>query len=321
MQRGYRQRDIGTEAALSDIREKHSPKLRTQIKKHLNQIIKIITPDAIEEGPPPGTWRRRLFDLTVREYLFSDLIVALDDSENAWNALGQAINLAGAESSRIHGLHIHERIIGSSQEDHLQIQTEFSQRCQAAGVKEYNFLVAEGNIGEVLCQNARFADLVILPLNHPPGEKPITRLGSGITTLIRSCPVPILTVPSNPTKMVDLLLAYDGSIKAKEAMYIAAYLGSQHGLSLKILTSKLGLNNPRAMQEECRKYLARFPIETEYITTELMVIEKITQLKDQGDIDLVMIGGYGHRSLVSLVLGSVVDQVLREVQLPVLICR
>jgi nucleotide-binding universal stress UspA family protein len=313
--------DIGTEAALSDLKDKHSPKLRSTIRTLLSELLEIITPDSIEDGPPPGTWRKRLFDMTVREYLFSDLIVALDDSENAWNALGQAINLAKAENSRIHALHIHKRKTESSQDDHHLIQTEYSQRCQAAGIKEFDFLVAEGNIGEVLCQHARFADLVILPLNHPPGERPIIRLGSGITTLIRSCPVPILTVPSPPTQMVDILLAYDGSIKAKEAMYIAAYMGSQHNISLKVLTSEAGLNNPQDIQGECRDYLSRFPIETKYILTGVSVIDKIKELQDQREIDLVMIGGYGYRSLVNLVLGSVVDEVLREVQLPVLICR
>jgi nucleotide-binding universal stress UspA family protein len=313
--------DIGTEAAISDLREKHSPKLRTPIRDLLTRVARFITPDAIEDGPPPGTWRRKLFDMTVREYLFSDLIVALDDSENAWNALEQAINLARAENSRIHGVHIHKIITETSQEDHLHIQSEYSRRCRAAGMRDYDFMIAEGNIGEVLCQQARFADIVVLPLNHPPGEKPIIRLGSGITTLIRSCPVPILSVPSTSTQMTDILLAYDGSIKAKEAMYIAAYLGSQHNISLKVLTSEIGLNRPDEIQNECREYLERFPIETDYVITDIPVIDKIKQLQEQQEIDLVIIGGYGYRSLANLVIGSVVDEVLRKVNLPVLICR
>ena len=121
--------------------------------------------------------------------------------------------------------------------------------------------------------------------------------------------------------MADVLLAYDGSIKAKEAMYIAAYLGSQHNISLKILTSEIGLNRPNEIQSECQEYLTRFPIETDYIITDTPVIDRINQLQAQQEIDLVIIGGYGYRSLVNLVLGSVVDQVLREVNLPVLICR
>ena len=313
--------DIGAEAAISDIKEKYSPKLRKPYRIFLKRLLELIIPDIIESGPPPGTWRKRLLDMTVREHMFSDLIIALDDSNNAWNALGQGINLAEIENCRIHGLHIHRTITETSQQEHQFVQSEFFNRCQSAGVKEYDFLIAEGQIGEVLCEHARFADLIVLPLNHPPGDKPILRLGSGITTLIRSCPVPILTVPSTPTDMRDILLAYDGSIKAKEAMYVAAYLGSQHKTSIKILTSEIGVDNAHDVNQECQEYLSRFPIETDYIITDLTVIEEITRLQGQGEIDLVIIGGYGHQSLVNLVLGSVVDQVLREIQLPVLICR
>jgi nucleotide-binding universal stress UspA family protein len=313
--------DIGTEASISDLREKHSPRVSYPGRNLLKKAIEIITPDPIEGGPPPGTWRRRLFDMTVREYLFADLIVALDDSQNAWNALGQAIQLANLENCRLHGLHIHEKMTETSQEEHSQIHLEYSKRCQEASVREYDFQVAEGIIGEVLCEHAQFADLIVFPLNHPPGEKPIIRLGSGITTLIRSCPVPILAVPSTPKQMNQILLAYDGSVKAKEAMYIAAYMGSQHNIHLKVLTSEHGLNRAQLIQEECREYLARFPIETDYIITQSPVVDTIKQLHEQREIDLVIIGGYGYESFLNLVVGSVVDQILREVQLPILICR
>jgi len=37
--------------------------------------------------------------------------------------------------------------------------------------------------------------------------------------------------------------------------------------------------------------------------------------------DLIVMGGYGFSPVVEIVLGSAVDQVLRESQHPVLICR
>jgi nucleotide-binding universal stress UspA family protein len=37
--------------------------------------------------------------------------------------------------------------------------------------------------------------------------------------------------------------------------------------------------------------------------------------------DLIVMGGYGHYPVVELMLGSVVDDLLRASQQPVLICR
>ena len=313
--------DIGSEAALSDLTEKHSPLRRKPIREFLSRLLAKIIPDVLEGGPPPGTWRKKLIDFTVLKYLFSDLLLALDDTQNTWNALDQAILIARLENSRIHGIHIHTEVTDNSQKDHHDLREEFEIRCLNAGIKRFDFIVSEGDIGKNLVDHAQFVDLVILPLNHPPGDNPINRLESGLSALIRSCPVPILTVPGQITQLNNILLAYDGSVKAKEALYIAAYLGSQRQSSLKIITSATGLDDPVKAQKEAKAYLSRFPIESQYLITQSSIPDEVGRLARNGEIDLILIGGYGGMSLFEVVLGSVVDQILREIQLPILICR
>ncbi len=313
--------DIGTEAALSDLTEKHSPLRRKPVREFLSGLLAKIIPDVLEGGPPPGTWRKKLIEFTVLEYLFTDLLLALDNTQNTWNALDQAILIAKLENSRIHGIHIHPEATDNSQKDHHDLKKEFETRCLNAGIKRFDFLVSEGDIGKNLVEHARFADLIILPLNHPPGDKPINRLESGLSALIRSCPVPILTVPGKIAHLNNILLAFDGSTKAKEALYIAAYLGSQRQSSLKIITSADGLDDPVKVQKEAKDYLSRFPLEAQYLITQSSVPDEVGRLSRSGEIDLILIGGYRGRSLFDVVLGSVVDQILREIQLPILICR
>ncbi|MCJ7735177.1 MAG: universal stress protein [Anaerolineales bacterium] len=313
--------DIGPEAAITDLSEKHSPGKRKPVRKLLSKLIRYLTPDILEGGPPPGTWREKLARMTVLEHLFNDLIIAFDDSSTAWFALDQAIIISNMENSRIHGIHIHPESPSPNQLDHQHLESAFQSHCQNAGVTESDFLVAAGEIGKVLCEHARFADLILIPLNHPPGQKPIDRLSSGISTLIRSCPVPILTVPSPPTNLSTILLAYDGSIKAREAMYLAAYFGTQRQSSLIVLTSMAGLPNADLVQKEAREYLSQYPLESRFITTEAPVADEISNLTQDREIDLILIGGYGGTRLIDFMMGSVVDQVLREIRLPVLICR
>jgi nucleotide-binding universal stress UspA family protein len=117
------------------------------------------------------------------------------------------------------------------------------------------------------------------------------------------------------------LLAYDGSIKSREAMYIAAYFCSQHGSQLTVLTSTQGLANPEEIQQIARDYLSQFPGEPEFLLQEAPVSKAIADQSRKTAIDLVMIGGYGGNVLRDVVLGSNVDEVLREIQLPILICR
>lgn len=312
--------DIGPEAAISDLSERHgqdSQSLLNRIRVLVNKII----PDNLESGPPAGTWRKRLAKKLVLQHLFNDLIIALDDSENAWNALDMGIQISHLENSQLHGIHIHPEETGVETTDHNQLQDPYFQRCQQADIKQFDFRIASGEVGKIICDQAKFADLVILPLNHPPGSKAIERLSSGLITMIRSCPVPILVVPTLPTGLGSILLGYDGSTKSREAMYIAAYFGSQHGSHLSVLTSSEGLPNCQEIQEQAKQYLSQFPITIDYLLREGPAAKEISILKDDREINLVMIGGYGGNILRDVVLGSTVDEVLRELRLPVLICR
>jgi nucleotide-binding universal stress UspA family protein len=313
--------DIGPEAALSDLSEKHSRYHRRTFPRFIKQVVNALIPDLLESGPPPGTWREKLTSMTVLESLFSNLILALDDSRNAWNALDMAILVARAENSRIHGIHIHEHFTGSSNQVHDQFRIDFENKCRAGGVPDFDFMLTEGEIWKILTEQSRYADLVILPLNHPPEDTPLERLSSGITTLIRSCPVPVLTVPVRPFSLRTIVLAYDGSLKAREALFISAYLGTQLGSSLRVLTSREGTTRADSIQAEVKTYLEDFPLKAEYILTDENVSSAISTLARQETIDLVLIGGYGGSSLLPVMLGSVVDQVLREIQLPILIAR
>lgn len=312
--------DIGAEAALTDLSEIYSPRRKSGLRV-FSKIINWLIPNALEDGPPVGTWREKLGQMTSLEHLFNDLIVAVDDSPTAWKALDQAIILSKLENSSIHAVHVHSDITEKSQAEHSSLEDAFTSHCQNAGLSNFDFMVAAGEINRVLCDHARFADIILLPLNHPPGNEPIKRLSSGITSLIRNCSVPILTVPAAPTPLNTILLAYDGSIKAKEALFIAAYFGSQHESTVKVLTSVIGVTDPDSIQDEARKYLDRFPINAQYILSQDSVSEQINSMHQTEKIDLILIGGYSGSTLIDVILGSAVDKVLREIQLPILICR
>jgi nucleotide-binding universal stress UspA family protein len=124
-----------------------------------------------------------------------------------------------------------------------------------------------------------------------------------------------------PQVLKNIVLAYDGSLKAQEALFIAAYLGSQLGTNIKVITSTEGITNAEKTRDEAMTYLGRFPIHTESLITDLDISTTISQLSNQEAIDLILIGGYGGSSILPIMLGSVVDKVMREIQLPILICR
>lgn len=309
--------DIGPEAALAHLAENQSQRSFSSATTWAARSIARLTPNLLKGGPPPGTWRSKLAQMTVLESIFNEMIVAVDDSTNTWHALEMAIMLAKYESSRVHGIHIHPPGTEFHNNHHL-LEDKFSSICRDLQFNEYDFHSTKGEIGAVLCESAKFADLVLLPLNHPPGDRPISRLSSGLSSIIRGCPIPVLTVPGPPGGIKSILLAYDGSLKAVEALYIAAYFGTQLSSELYVLTSEVGLTSAEQVLDQAKTYLAKFPLKGKFILSKSGIAEAIN---DTPGIDLILMGGYGGSTIRDLVAGTVVDQVLREIKLPVLICR
>jgi nucleotide-binding universal stress UspA family protein len=149
----------------------------------------------------------------------------------------------------------------------------------------------------------------------------LAKLSSGFRTLIRRCPTPVLAVPGTFSALSRPLLAYDGSPKSKEALYIATYLAAQGQLPVVVVTIvEDGEVTPDALAE-AEAYLARHRVQTTPVREYGPVADVILRAAEEHESDLILMGGYGHGPVMEVVLGSVVDEVLRASRQPVLICR
>jgi len=61
-----------------------------------------------------------------------------------------------------------------------------------------------GKVTPTIRARARWADLVVLHVAHPPGPWALARLSSGLRTLLLTCPRPVLAVPGS-RRCADLL--------------------------------------------------------------------------------------------------------------------
>jgi nucleotide-binding universal stress UspA family protein len=117
------------------------------------------------------------------------------------------------------------------------------------------------------------------------------------------------------------LLAYDGSPKSKEALYVAAYLAAQGQVPLAIVTvTEDGQVTPDVLVE-AEDYLERLGVQSIPVSAYGPVSDAILQAAEAHKSDLILMGGYGYGPVAEVVLGSAVDGVLRASSQPVLICR
>jgi nucleotide-binding universal stress UspA family protein len=313
--------DISPEDAALDLVSRHSETADQFLSRVMNRILDVITLGALDGGPRPGQWRLERRKDEQTQQLFSDILIGIDLTAQAWKALEQAMIIAEYENSALHGLHIIPEGKEESDTALLHMREEFDQRCEAHGKIRGEFTVKEGVVDKIICAQSRFIDLVALPLNHPPEKQTLKRLESGLRTMIRRCPRPILTVPGTCSPLQKAVVAFDASPKSWEALYIAAYIASRWQTRITILTSQLGLPEPERTQTKAVDYLHKFGVTADTILSYQPVADEIRARTQQDEFDLILIGGYGAGPVVEAFLGSAVDQVLRESRVPILICK
>jgi nucleotide-binding universal stress UspA family protein len=132
--------------------------------------------------------------------------------------------------------------------------------------------------------------------------------------------VPEFTAPQCPPEFSSALLAYDGSSKADEALYLASYMANRWRISLTVLTVREE-GRPVPALAKARDYLEGHGVAATYLPTGGPIAQTILETAADTASALILMGGYGFSPPIQLVLGSAVDQVLRETEIPVLICR
>jgi nucleotide-binding universal stress UspA family protein len=202
-----------------------------------------------------------------------------------------------------------------------RLRAEFERRCQEAGVQG-EFAIEVGSITAAIVKRAAWVDLVVINLTKPPVDEPLARLRPGWGRLIQRCPRPILVIPDAvETKLDRALLAYDGSAKADEALFVATYFAVRWHNALTVLTVKTARTGAEAL-EQARAYLEEHGVmEANYVLAEGPIAEAILAAAEAYDSNFLIMGGFGWRPLMRVVLGSTVEHMLREFKRPMLICR
>ncbi len=312
--------DIDLETAVPTIAKQEGSRKKNVISRVGGRLKEALIPAELEEGPAPGEWRK-LQSTRNRDILFSDYLVALPGRDTDEQLLDAVINYAQRDKDRLFGLHV---VPNKSEIDSPKVQeirALFLKKCKEGGLVG-EFAVDVGSVSEAIIRRAVWVDLVVVTLKHPPGPQPRERLGHQFSKLIKRCPRPILVIPEGAEYPMDrVMLGYDGSPKAKEALFVATYLASRWPMELTIVTVQTE-NTPADTLDEAKTYLESHGVMNgNYVLKPKPIKDALLDTAVTYDINFLIVGGFGFRPMMHVVLGSTVDQLLREFRHPILICR
>ena len=311
--------ELDTDEAASELGQRFSRSSKRFFARISRALREKLIPSDFERGPVPGEWRKERDISQTKERLFRRILVAISGEERSWRALDLAILIAQRETATLRGLHVIDEKLSIKSKQVQAVNQTFDQRLEIAGISG-SLVVEQGEVGQSVGRRSRWSDLAVLHLAHPPGDKPADRLRSGVRGLIQRVPRPMLFVPK-ASPMKKAMLAYDGSRKSIEALFIAAYVVQQWGITLCVITAQPSIPQAEEVQRTAYDYLQRQNVHADYELRKGPAAEALLGTAKERRCDFVLMGGYGAAPLLELVIGSTLDQVLREFKGPVLVCR
>ncbi|MDY6847287.1 MAG: universal stress protein [Chloroflexota bacterium] len=317
----YMQEELGwsirPEKAAADLVVVRGRRFIRILQRKFEDFLRFLLPKQLEDFSKPGEWHAQ--KQIEKQNLFEDILLAIDGRAEGWVALEQAIVVAELEGSEIKGLIVE----GKSDTGYLNyedLERAFNERLSQSGING-NLVFARGKIAETILERAHFNDLIVLRLSHPPKPELIARLKSGMRTIIRQSTRPILVVREQVSAMNHLLLAYDGSAKGGEALFIGNYLCQKYHKHISLLVVSDDAERGKVLLEQAKEYLGDSCVSSIMREPTEGVSQTILDEAQSRGADMILMGGYGFPPLLEVFFGSTVDDVLRGTQIPVVICQ
>jgi nucleotide-binding universal stress UspA family protein len=276
--------------------------------------------------------------------MIGSLLVAVDSSAYARAAEEHAAALAAAYRARVTGLYvldmryvemppyvdysytfeavppplmaveIMERFRAKSE----RILSDLQEYLTAAGLK-VDTRGEEGVPGQVIADLGRAFDLVVMGKRGEHARWGRDLLGSTAESVARRSVTPVLLTESVYRPLAKGLVMFDGSHPADRALKLAADLAARMGLTLRVFTAEDDPDEGRALQAEAAAYLGPLGLQAEYSLSPGRAAKAVSTVLVEEPPDLLIMGMRGHSALHDLILGSTAEQLMRSVELPVLL--
>lgn len=191
------------------------------------------------------------------------------------------------------------------------------------GVETVNLRHETGSLVDRFDEFEAQADLVILGKRGEAAGMASGHLGANLERIIRASHKPCL-VTSRQFKPIDrLLLAYDGSPSCQKILDLLVNSSAFAGLDLYIVTVAKHAQGKTAISRinEAKQQARLGGFEPVCCLVEGHPEQAIAEYAEESNIDLLLMGAYGHNRIRHLVIGSTTAQILRSIHIPVLLFR
>lgn len=190
-----------------------------------------------------------------------------------------------------------------------------------AGVTAVTAEAKHGALVESIEEFEATADLVVIGKRGEHADFAKLHLGSNLERVIRTCHHPVLVAARAFHPIERFLLAYDGSPSVLKAVDFVLHNPLLKGLHCHILRAGKIDDNARYYLEETAGKLRDAGYSVTSQATAGPAEDVIAQAVKEQNINLLVMGAYGHSRIRQFIIGSATTTLVRTCQVPVLMFR
>jgi nucleotide-binding universal stress UspA family protein len=191
------------------------------------------------------------------------------------------------------------------------------------GVEDVNLMHETGSLVDRFHDFEARADLVVLGKRGESAGMAAGHLGANTERIIRASHRPCLVTSQAFYPIERLLLAYDGSASCQQMLQFLVDSPAFQGLDLHIITVARNVDDATSISRlDDAKRMTRtagFEPMGQVIQGDPEIA--IAQYAEVVNVNLLLMGAYGHRRIRRLVIGSTTTQILQSSDIPVLLFR
>lgn len=231
------------------------------------------------------------------------------------------------------GLGTRERLLEElteleSQSSKIQMQQgklmleEASARAATQGAADISVIQRHGSLADSLIEMEEEIRVLVMGVRGEDHQNDENHIGSQLETVIRNMHRPVLVVNrpfSAPPK--HIMLAYDGSESAQKALEMVATSPLYKGLHCHIVYVSKQAQAEDGLLTTARERLQESGLAVETANLQGEVEPTLMEYRRQHNIDMTVMGAFGHSRLRELLFGSITVKMLCHSQVPLLLLR
>ena len=198
---------------------------------------------------------------------------------------------------------------------------EAKKRVGEAGISDVVQRQRHGDLTESLLALENQTRLLVMGLHGESSSERDTHIGSQLETVIRSMHRPILLVPDDYTQPRSAMLAFDGSATAFKGVELLAGSPVLKGMPLHLVMVGPDTNDRWEQLKKAEKMLAGLESEITLAIRAGDVEPALHAYQEEHDIDILVMGAYGHSRIRQFLVGSTTTTMLKTAKKPLVVLR